>query len=312
MNLKLHNITNRLRSSIYPLLLAGIALIAPMQNAKSEVIEIDPLFEYPMAPEEMTSIQDRSNWLIEHFWDKMDFKNKSAQNQVAVNDAMMVFVTPMQWAEEKKVNESVEKLLKSLKKNPTLLYQFTKAAEDNMYGPKAELWVDNVYTQFLESFLKNKKIPKERKLRYERQLKQLKNCRINEKAPSFSYETPTGDKGNFRPTGVYTIIEFGDPDCDDCRMSKLKMETDINFSSLVDKGLVNVMFIVADPTEGWQTRMTGFSPKWTIGASEEVGEELDLRHSPSFYVVNKEGKLVGKNLNYVQAMRMALQDNSQN
>ena len=103
----------------------------------------------------------------------MDFKNQGALNQAAVNDAVKVYSFPMQWADKVEVDKSLDKLLAQLQKNPTLLVQFTKAAEEALYGPRANMWIDEVYLKFLSTAMKNKKISKARKERYSRHIEQL-------------------------------------------------------------------------------------------------------------------------------------------
>ncbi len=115
-------------------LLALILLGSGGMSSKAEVITIEPLFEYPVAPEEIMNLTDKSNWLMHHFWDTMDFKKKGPVDQNALNDAMKVFVFPMQWAEKAEVDKAVDLLLSKIAKNPTLQLQFTKAAEETLYG----------------------------------------------------------------------------------------------------------------------------------------------------------------------------------
>ena len=301
----------KIKNLIRSMVLAAIFCVSSPVVIQAEVIMVDPLFEYPVAPEEITTLGEKSNWLIQHFWDNMDFKNQGALNQAAVNDAVKVYSFPMQWADKVEVDKSLDKLLAQLQKNPTLLVQFTKAAEEALYGPRANMWIDEVYLKFLSTAMKNKKISKARKERYSRHIEQLEKTKIGETAPSFDFVTPTGNPGKYEPIGVFTIIEFGDPDCDDCRHAKLKMETNVKFSSLVDRGLVNILFIVPDPEEGWQTKLTGFPSNWVVGASDSISDELDLRSTPSFYVVDKEGKLIAKNVNVDRAISLAmLEDDS--
>lgn len=292
--------------------LAALAIIlGGLGPIRADVVYIDPLFEYPVAPEEIVSLTDKSNWLMQHFWDQFDFKNKNAVNQSALNDAFKTFVFPMQWAEKTEVDKANDKILSLLAKNPTLQLQFTKAAEEALYGNRAKIWIDEVYIKYIEALLKNKKVSDARKIRYRRQLKQIKNSLTGETPPSFDFVTPTGNPGKFHPIGVFTIIEFGDPDCDDCRHAKLKMETDMRFTSLVDKGLVNVMFIVPDPVDGWQTKLTGYPSNWVVGASETVSDILDIRTTPSFYVIGTDGKILAKNVSIDEAKALAFKQNTQ-
>ncbi len=280
-------------------------ICAQESAANDNVIYVSPLFEYPVAPDSIESLTGKSEYLVTHFWDGMNFKKKQTVDQNALNHAFQVFVSPMRWADQSVTDKAVTKLLKQLSSNPALHLQFTKAAEENLFGPRAIYWADQIYLRFIDNLLANKKVPKTRKQRYQWQKELIENSLVGHTAKSFEYTTPTGNKSLYRPDGVITLIEFGDPECDECRMAKLRMETDVTFTDLVDRGLVNVMFIIPDPEEGWQTSMTGFSPKWHVGASDTVLDIYDLRLSPSIYVIGREGKILAKNVPYRQAMQLA-------
>lgn len=300
----IHNIFKYFTASLL-LFITGFA------SARAEVVYVDPLFEYLVAPEEIVTLSDKSNWLMQHFWDKMDYKKKEAVNQSALNDAFRTYTLPMQWADKVEVDKAVDKQIQFLSKNPTLQLQFMKAAEEALYGNRAKIWIDEVYVKYLQAFLKNKKIKDTRKIRYRRQLQQIQNSMIGAYPPSFDFTTPTGAPGKFQPIGVFTIIEFGDPECDDCRHAKLKMETDMKFTSLVDRGLVNVMFIIPDPVDGWQTSLAGFPSKWVVGASDTVSDQLDIRSTPSFFVIGKDGKIVAKNISLDEVKKLAYEQDTQ-
>lgn len=278
---------------------------APLHEEKG-IIYIEPLFQYPVAPEEIISLEDKSNWLMEHFWDSFDFKSKNAVDQNALNDAFNVYSHPMRWADKDVVMQSTDKLLATLSKNPVLLLQFTKAAEENLYGPRAMAYIDEVYLKYLDAIEKCKKIAPERKARYKRQNKILKNSMIGTIPPSFVFDTPTGAKETFRP-GLLTVIEFGDPDCSDCRHAKLKMDTDLRFSSLVEKGKINVLFIIPDPEDDWQNQLADYPKLWHSGASDEVSDLLDMRATPFFYVIGTDGKIIDKTDNVEKAMTTAIE-----
>lgn len=290
-------------------LLAGLSAPAAAQTAQeSETIYIQPLFQYPVAPDSLPTLGEKSDYLVEHFWNGMNFKEKTTVDQNALNDAMSVFVNPMRWARAEVTDKALGALFKNLQKNPVLTLQFTRAAEESLYGPRALFWADNVYLQFVNNLLKTKKVPEARKERYKRHKTLLENSLAGNVAKPFKYTVPTGNPADFYPNGVITVIEFGDPECDDCRLAKLKMETDVTFSDMVDKGQISVMFIIPDPTDGWQSQLTGFSPKWQIGASDEVTDIYDMRLTPCFYVIGREGKILAKNVTYRAAMNKAIEE----
>lgn len=288
-------------------MLADIPLATYAQNQQTAqtVIEIEPLFQYPSAPEELEGIQEKSAWLMQHFWDSFDFKNKNTVDQTALNHAFKIYSVPMRWAPKEEVIASNGRIIKLLEKNPTLLLQFTKAAEENLYGPRAEAWIDEIYLLYLRAMVNNKKITDIRKARYIDQLKTLEASAIGNTAPRFTFTDMYGNEGQYFPMATFTIIEFGDPDCDDCRMSRLKMEANASLSNLVNQGKVNILFIIPDADDTWTASVADYPRQWTVGASDNAGDVYDLRYVPSFYVIDTDGKILHKNITVQQAIQAA-------
>lgn len=293
----------------YALSLTALTTIPTDATAmpQQDVIVVEPLFEYPVAPDDIEGLTPKSEWLLEHFWDAFDLKkDRQTVDQNALNDAFSVYVAPMRFADAEKTDASVTSLIQSISKNPALTLQFAKAAEEALYGPRAEYWNDDIFLRFIDNVLACKGVRKERKARYERLRTLVGNTRRGSVPPEFDYTTPEGKISHYSPNGVITVIEFGDPDCDDCRMARLKMETNVAFSRLVEKGKVNVLFINPDPDEGWQEKLKAYPSAWHAGASDDVSDLYDLRVTPSIYVIDREGKVAAKNIPVTTAMEMAV------
>ena len=195
-------------------------------NQEQSQTVVKALFEYPVAPAEITGLQEKSDWLMEHFWDGFNPKKLKSVDQSALNHAFFVYATPMQWADKEKSIASVDRLIESLKKNPAL-----------------------------------KKLKDFHKARYQFQLDRLKGSMEGSVAPDFSFVKPDGTPARFTPTGNYTLIEFGDPDCYDCTMAKLKLDTDAKVSDLLRTGRLNICFIIPGMDEGLSGKMGG----WRVG-----------------------------------------------
>ena len=284
---------------------------AQVVNDSTELIDagvmyVDPLFEYPIAPEEITGFNEKCDWLANNFWNPLDLKAKEVVDQAKLNHAFKVYASTVQYANKDVVTTAVDKLMKNLQKNPILLYQMTKAAEETVYGPRAEFWIDELYARILSSALASKKFPATKRTRYEHQLKQLENSLIGSTPRQFEFVRPNGDPAQYFPMTTPTIIIFGDPDCAECRMGKLKMQSNVTFNKAVSDGKINVLFIVPDPDEGWEKKMADFPNNWTLGASETVADILDIREVPEIYVIDAQGKIVGKHIGTVEAMNKAL------
>lgn len=277
-----------------------------LQETQLTQIVVSPLFEYPVPPDNLEGLAERCNWLMDHFWDAMDFKTKNTVDQSALNHAFSVYANAMMHADVTKADESVDRLISKIAKNPVLSIQFAKAAEETVYGPRAEFWIDEVFIKFIDNVLANKSLGKDRKLRYETIRKKLASSLQGSVPSEFDYMTPEGKTAHYHPNGIITVIQFGTPDCPECRLAKLKMDTDITFSSMVEKGKINVLYINPSPAQGWQEEMKGYPANWHVGASEGVVDLYDLRIAPAIYVIDREGKIAVKNVNIETAMRIAI------
>lgn len=278
-------------------------LFSATTNAQTEITEnqdvtviIAPLFQYPEAPETLTSLQEKADWLIENFWNGMDFKQASV-DQSALNHAFGVYVAPMRWADREKIEKSIATLLKKIEKNPALLYQFTKAAEENLYGRNASVWIDEAYLPFLEALTESKKLKEPLKVRYRHQLNVIKNCLSGQEAQPFDYIDKHGAKQRFRPVdNRWIIIEFGTPSCYDCRLTRLRLDSNIDINRLIKDDKLEVFFIIPDSEPDWEKNVNSYSHTWSVGIAQNVDDIYDLRLQPSFYVIGPDRKIVLKNV----------------
>lgn len=269
------------------------------QSEGADVLYIEPLFEYVTAPDSMQNLSERSEYVVTHFWDGMDFKSRNVLDQNALNHAFEVYVSAMPFAGRDVVHKSVGKLLSSVKGNPVLTLQMTKAAEESLYGPRAGMWSDEVYIPFLKAVIGEKAIAGQRKQRYSMQLDILQKTAPGKRAPKFRYRSSNGNYADFQPETEYTILEFGDPGCDDCHFARLKMEMAADVADLIAAKRLKVYFIVpdVDPDEERETlgRLSEYPSAWTSGVGYGVDNLYDIRMTPSFYLLGNKGEIIVKN-----------------
>lgn len=285
-----------------------LCLILSLQGIRAQtVIEVKPLFEYPVAPEELQSLEDKCNYLVKNFWNNFDFKNKGAVDQYALNEAFLVYVTAFRYADVKEVNLSIEKLLKNLSSNPLLLMQFGKAAEENLYGPRADYWSDPLYLKFIDAIIKNKKVPEARKTRYRNQAGALTESAIENVAPTFWFENPERASKQYFPMSTPTLLIFGNPDDTDWRLSRLKMDSNLQLQDALEKGKINILFIIPEDLENWQKLVDNYNKRWTVGQASDASKHYDTRLQPSIFLVGSQGKILYKNLDPEKATELILE-----
>lgn len=287
--------------------LLAVAAFVPMasaQNAGSETdgsLTVQALFKYPVAPDFMESIDDRSDYLVENFWNPMDFKQKTV-DQTALVHAFGVYVAPMSWASKARTLNSVDKLLDNLKKNPTLLLQFVKAAEENLHGERAEVYIDEVYVKFLEALRDNKKIKPERKKKYLDQLAAMEACKTGNKLPATEVKDSTGNAVDMKMGDVATIMLFGSPSRSVMREAMLRVASSVPMQKLIKSGALALQVnVTTAPGEESDEFLTGLTPGVQGGYLTNAGD-FDLRLNPDVYLLGPDGSILLKNVNFETAV----------
>lgn len=277
-------------------------------DADSNQMTVQSLFEYVVAPDDLPDLQSRTDYLMENFWNPFDFKKTKVVDQNALNHAFGVYAQAMQYATFKKVEDSVKKLIDKIKGNPGLTYQFTKAAEENLYGPRAEVWADDIYIMFLQNLVGNKKLQDAKKKKYAEQLTLLQSTKTGAPFPSLTVYDSSNSTILFKPEGEFKIIQLSSPNCPDCKYSNLKLDISSVMNDLIEDGRLEIDVLLLEENENIPTYPSG----WKVFNAPKVSNILDIRMEPCFYVLDKDNKIIGKNLNVDDAIGLVeyLSDNA--
>lgn len=269
-----------------------------MTTLSSALLADDKFFEYPQAPESLTTLSQRANFVVEHFWDRCNLKSAfSSRDKMA--KAFRDYVTYMQFASKDTTIMSINKLIKEVQKKPQNMLTLAQIAEETLYGDSALFWSDELYLQFTNTIIKTKKISKADKARYEHHTKILTNSLTNSILPNFEYETPNGEKQQFDSIKAPAIILFfNDIDCTDCQLAKVRLATDINLNKLIDLGVIKIVSIYpGEANEEWKIEANNYPKNWIVGACNDIYDMFDMRVIPTIYQLDENHKIIAKNLN---------------
>lgn len=273
-------------------------------------------FPLPQIPESLELLQERTDYMVEHYWDFCDLK-KAFSSRDKMAEAFDVYVSFMPHASAEVVYKSVDAFMNRIAKQPADVLFIGEQAEKLLYDKDAPMQSDDLYLAFIRPIIDNKKVDKNAKLRYQHQAQVLNGSREGMIAPKFNYADLLGNKGTFEidtmKTG--TLLFFNDPDCDDCRMARIRLDADIATTTLVDKDIIDVVSVYAgEPDEQWQTQAIQNPKSWTTVAAPDVDLAYDLRYSPQFYLLNPNGAILLKtpNIETVIAIMSRLKEAAHN
>lgn len=265
-------------------------------------------FPYPTPPESLVTLSDRTNYLVEHFWDRSNLKGVFS-SRAKLTEAFSDYVSFMPYASADTVHASITRLIDAVKSNKKNLLTLGEIAEGALYSDTAEVLSDELYLPFASAVADSKGIPAASRARFAHQARVLANSKVGAIAPALSYVTPKGEKGNLgQVESPYTLLFFNDPDCEDCALVRVRLAADYNTRQLIDRGLLKIVSIYPDEaSDEWRESVTNYPETWVVGASSEADNLFDMRHAPVMYFLDKDHKIIAKNMlidNVIKAFAM--------
>lgn len=275
-----------------------IALTALLASLCAKALD-NAFFQLPVIPDELQTLQERSDYMVQHYWDFCDL-NKAFSSRDKMADAFDVFLSFMPYASAETVYAEVDKFMDKIGKKPENVLFIGELAEAKLYSDTAEMQSDDLFVAFANAIVKNKKVDKTSKLRYQHLANVLTASAPGALAPKFDYTGLNGEKGTFAVDSakIGTILFFNDPDCEDCRMARLRLDTDILTRRMIDGGRMTLISVYpSEPTAEWREQSAGYPASWLTVASEDVNDLYDMRVMPIFYVINPNGAILLKTVN---------------
>ncbi|MBD5209956.1 MAG: DUF5106 domain-containing protein [Barnesiella sp.] len=283
----------KFRNTITALCLFG----SLMCGAQSTGNSAQSLFPYPQAPDELTTLQERASYLVSHFWDRCNMQS-AILNRDAFKGAFMDYISFLPYAQADTVHNSISRLIAAYEKAPDKLLTLAELAEDAVYNGNADYISDEIFLPFANAVVNNKKISKTNKARIAHEAKVLTQTQVGQVAPELKYTLSDGTTSTLSSTrGAHVLLFVNDPDCDECRMTRIRLSADHNINQLLDEGLLRIVSIYPDDySADWAQSVANYNSRWIVAATPDVEDEYDLRSTPALYYLNPEGVILSKTL----------------
>ena len=257
----------------------------------------------PAIPSELRDIPLRAGFLIEHFWDNLDFKNDSRINDMPFleqNFANFVNVFPP--ASEQSRLIAVDTLMHRASINPNLYKSFIDIAEKYLYELESPVANDDTYALFLNNIISSPYLDDIHKLRYKAQLEAVTKNHPGLIAADFDFFKPDNSlsslyKTNTNPPSDLILI-FYDPTCEHC----LEVIAEMRQSDLIRKkitdGNLNVLALFSgEDKDLWLANLGYLDQKWIAGYDDGTLQDEGLyilRTMPTIYLLDSSKRVILK------------------
>ncbi|MBR5726972.1 MAG: DUF5106 domain-containing protein [Muribaculaceae bacterium] len=289
---------------ITALTVSFMPLRAPVEYAEQQP---GTLFAYPLAPDTCSTLEERCNFIITHFWDNFDI-SKPITDDAAFETTFRDFVDFFRYSHRNVVLATVRDFVNKAQSNAANLQKVGEVAERALYGPEAEYWSDEVYVAFAKVLAASKQLPRETRNHYAEQLSRINSVQTGAML-DFEYVGTDGIKRRLKDLEAKSYILLFLDDSTDSMIGRLRLSTDVAVNALLNQGDVALVCLCVNKySEDWARAAAAYADNWTIGCGENLTRDLDLRVFPCCYILDEQRTIVNKALS-VEALMSAVNPN---
>lgn len=272
-----------------------IILIFSILTLLTAAAQTDALFPYPVAPESLPIGRPRANYIVEHFWDRMPWKNAHTMPRKMEN-TMRDFADFLPLASADTVHRSIDKLINGARKKPQCFAALMRIAEATFHSDTAVLYSDEVYLPFAAAAAKFKKLPAEERARFADQARIIETSSEGSTLPAIAATRRDSSQFVLNDTtsgaSSYVII-IETPGAE--RFDRVRFAANFATHQLIDANLLKPILLYAGKApEEWWSSTENLSQRWLVGEMPDAARWFDLRQAPAIYLVDQHMKVISK------------------
>ena len=261
--------------------------------------------ELPEIPSILRTPAQRADYLIAHYWDKLDLTDTVVcHNQVLMEQSFVNFLSILPYASSDSiVKDGFLLFLDKITADPYLYRTMKSIAEDYLYNPDSPMLSEEFYLLYLLALRDSNALSQTDIIRLDDRIDMIGKNRKGTKAADFSFVTPDGMESSLYSTltdGKDLMLIFFDPECENCERVMKQIQNDPKINNDIESGKLQILAVYSGENEtSWKKKAVTLPKSWTIGINISEIEDKDLYFfpdMPTIYVLNNQGIVLEKNL----------------
>ena len=273
----------------------------PEPTAVQEAPEPQMELPLPEVPAMLREPSLRAAYIIEHFWDAMDFADTLRSHSTDfMEQNFSNFVSVFPYADEKAQRKAVDRLMTAAQADSAAYYKLADIAEKYLYDPNSPMLSEDYYILFLEKLVDSPLAGDYGAIRYRYQLEAALKNRPGTIASDFAYVERNGRSYMLRSTPVEgaLLVIFYDPECDHCKDIMASIYDDASISAAVADGRLTVLALYADGERAlWERTAKSLPKEWRVGfVTSDIAatQRYVLRAMPTLYLLDADKRIILK------------------
>jgi hypothetical protein len=252
----------------------------------------------------------RAIFVCEHFWDNFDFADTAYIHLPDITEQAIVNFMDLMPRVPKELSEKAMVILyqKAAPHSP-MLWHFWETMSRYWKDANSPVRNEEMFIRLCKSVESVPQVEEVLKQRASFARRLAEKNRVGQSAIDFTYTLASGKQGRmYGLKADYTLLFFYNPDCHTCMEIKNAMKQSSRLKEWVSSGKMKVLTLYPDEDMAlWRSHLNELSNEWVNGydKGQVLTHELlyDLSAIPSFYLLDKDKKVLLKDVDWNQVMQ---------
>jgi len=262
----------------------------------------------PKMPDNLSNPQERADYVLLHFWDEMDFADRSlALDSAFMEQNFANFASVLPYATDEGRKSAVDALLGAARRSGEEQIDFVYGiAVMYLYQQESPMHNEEMFLPFVDWAEASNYYPD---VARERRADILKN-RPGTEAADFKFESYGGGKSSLKALrGTPVLLMFYEPDCTMCLDAEKRLAQLEPLRQAIAGGELRMLAVyVGDDRAGWEKHAATLPSDWMVGIDAakriDTDELYNIGATPSFYLIDPDGRVVLKDADLQQVLPM--------
>ena len=267
-------------------------------------------FQLPEVPVMLDTPEARAAFVCEHYWDHFDFADTAYIHLPDITEQAIVnFMDLMPRVPQELADKAMRILYEKAAPHSPMLWHFWETMSRYWQNANSPIRNEEMFIRLCRSVEEVPQVEEVLKQRASFARRLAEKNRPGMKAADFVYTLASGKQARmYGLKAEYTLLFFYNPDCHTCADVKQAMQRSLLLKDMVSSGRMKVLTVYPDEDVAlWRNRLGEMSEEWINGYDKgqvlTMEERYDLSSIPSFYLLDKDKKVLLKDADWRQVMQ---------
>ena len=227
--------------------------------------------------------------LLDHYWDKYDFKDVSTLGKKGV---VLDYIALLNQATIESAKKSIKNTLERASGDNMIFSLFVECFNRFFFEIDSKFRDYEKYSAVVEYILKSPEINEPQKQKFQFPKNVIMKNRLGSKITNFSFKQKNGVRDSlYNIKSEYIVLFFNNPDCENCILTKEKIVQSQILNNYISTGKLKVISIYpSNEIEHWNK--LSYPQSWINGYDHEgkiIGDGLYIiRKYPCIYLIDRD------------------------